>query len=172
VTWIDCNSQHLEAIRCIFNEAIVTSTALYDYQPRSPETMQAWWAAKQAGHYPVIGVLSKTGDLMGFASYGPFRSFPAYKYTVEHSVYVDSRFRGRGLGRQLLERAILAAEAQGYHAMVGVIDADNAVSIALHDSLGFQRCGEMREVGFKFGRWLNLVIYQKLLSSPDAPVDG
>jgi L-amino acid N-acyltransferase len=172
VKWIDCDTQHLEAIRGIYNEAIVTSTALYDYQPRSQETMQAWWAAKQAGRYPVIGAVSDDGDLMGFASYGPFRSFPAYKYTVEHSVYVDSAFRGHGLGRQLLERAILAAEEQGYHAMVGVIDADNAVSISLHESLGFHRCGEMREVGFKFGRWLNLVIYQRLLSGPVAPEDG
>ncbi len=172
MTWIECDIDQLEAIRAIFNEAIETSTALYDYQPRSQETMQAWWAAKKAGGYPVIGVLGDTGDLMGFASYGPFRAFPAYKYTVEHSVYVDRHYRGRGLGRQLLERAILSAESQGYHAMIGVIDAENQASIALHENLGFQRCGEMREVGFKFGRWLNLVIYQKLLNGPVAPVDG
>lgn len=170
--WIDCDSQHLEAIRCIFNEAIVSSTALYDYQPRNQEAMQTWWSAKQAGNYPVIGVLNDAGELMGFASYGPFRTFPAYKYTVEHSVYVDASHRSLGLGRQLLERAILAAEAQGYHAMVGVIDAENQASISLHKSLGFQCCGEMREVGFKFGRWLNLVIYQKLLNGPESPMDG
>jgi phosphinothricin acetyltransferase len=172
VTWIECNSDQLEEIRAILNEAIETSTALYDYQPRSYETMQVWWAAKQAGGYPIIGIQSESGNLMGFASYGPFRNFPAYKYTVEHSVYVDKRYRGRGLGRQLLERAILIAEAQGYHAMIGVIDAENQASISLHERLGFQRCGEIREVGFKFGRWLNLVIYQKLLKGPPSPVDG
>jgi phosphinothricin acetyltransferase len=172
VTWIECNSDQLEEIRAIFNEAIETSTALYDYQPRTYETMQTWWAAKQAGDYPVIGIQSESGTLMGFASYGPFRNFPAYKYTVEHSVYVDKRYRGHGLGRRLLERAILIAETQGYHAMIGVIDAENQASISLHESLGFQGCGEMREVGFKFGRWLNLVIYQKLLKGPPSPVDG
>lgn len=172
MTWIECNSDQLEEIRAIFNEAIETSTALYDYQPRTYETMQTWWAAKQAGDYPVIGIQSESGTLMGFASYGPFRNFPAYKYTVEHSVYVDKRYRGHGLGRRLLERAILIAETQGYHAMIGVIDAENQASISLHESLGFQGCGEMREVGFKFGRWLNLVIYQKLLKGPPSPVDG
>ncbi len=172
MTWIECHREQLEAIRIIFNDAIETSTALYDYEPRSHATMEAWWNAKQAGGYPVIGLLSDSGDLMGFASYGPFRAFPAYKYTIEHSVYVDKRFRGRGLGRQLLERAISTAETQGYHTMIGVIDADNKASIALHENLDFQQCGEMREVGFKFGRWLNLVIYQRLLKGPASPVDG
>ncbi len=172
MTWIECGPQHLESIRSIFNEAIINSTALYDYEPRSIARMQSWWEAKQASHYPVIGVINDQDELMGFASYGPFRTFPAYKYTVEHSVYVNARFRGQGLGRQLLERITNAAESQGYHAMIGVIDAANATSVALHERLGFQRCGEMREVGFKFGRWLDLVIYQKLLAGPETPEDG
>lgn len=172
MTWIECGPEHLEAIRGIFNEAIVNSTALYDYEPRSVEVMQAWWEAKQKGGFPVIGVINDQSELMGFASYGPFRNFPAYKYTIEHSVYVDARFRGQGLGRQLLERSLHAAEAQEYRAMIGVIDAANSTSIALHERLGFQRCGEMREVGFKFGRWLDLVLYQKLLPGPASPVDG
>ncbi len=172
MTWIECGPQHLDAIRGIFNEAIVNSTALYDYQPRSAEVMQAWWAAKQKGNHPVLGVVNDEGVLMGFASYGPFRHFPAYKYTVEHSVYLDSRFRGLGLGRQLLERIIQTAETNDFHAMIGVIDASNATSISLHERLGFERCGEMRQVGYKFGRWLDLVLYQKTLSGPAAPIDG
>jgi phosphinothricin acetyltransferase len=109
---------------------------------------------------------------MGFASYGPFRAFPAYKYTVEHSVYVDGRFRGRGLGRMLLERVVEAAEVAGNKTMIGVIDAENAASIALHERLGFARCGEIRHAGFKFGRWLDLVFYQRVLKGPESPVDG
>jgi L-amino acid N-acyltransferase YncA len=172
MNWILCGREHLEAIRSIFNEAIVNSTALYDYEPRSVETMEAWFTGKEKGGLPVIGVLNGAGELMGFASYGPFRAFPAYKYTVEHSVYVDGRFRGRGLGRLLLERLIEAAEVGGNRTMIGVIDAENAASIALHERLGFSRCGEIRHAGFKFGRWLDLVFYQRLLSGPADPVDG
>lgn len=164
MTWIDCGPVHLEAIRGIFNEAILNTTALYEYEPRSMETMQTWWQAKQKAGHPVIGVLDETGLLMGFASYGPFRTFPAYQHTVEHSVYVDTRFRGRGLGTQLLERLIRTAEARGCHTMIGVIDAENATSISLHERLGFTPCGQVREVGHKFGRWLDIVLYQKLLT--------
>jgi L-amino acid N-acyltransferase len=120
----------------------------------------------------VLGVIDTEGRLLGFASYGPFRSFPAYKYTVEHSVYVHHQHRGRGLGKALLTRLIHTAEARGFHAMIGVIDAANHASLELHTQLGFERCGEMRQVGFKFGRWLDLVLCQKLLSGPSAPVDG
>jgi L-amino acid N-acyltransferase len=172
MTWIDCDESHLLAIGAIFNDAIVHSTALYDYHPRSPEVMAAWWRSKRDGGYPVIGVTDEVGTLMGFASYGPFRAFPAYKYTVEHSVYVDSRFRGFGLGRLLLERLIERCEAQDYRTMIGVIDAENQQSIALHEKLQFQRCGEIRHAGFKFGRWLDLVFYQRLLSGPEQPADG
>ncbi len=172
MNWILCGREHLEAIRAIFNEAIVNSTALYDYEPRSVEVMETWFTAKEKAGLPVIGLETMAGELMGFASYGPFRAFPAYKYTVEHSVYVDGRFRGRGLGRLLLERVVEAAELAGNKTMIGVIDAENATSIALHERLGFARCGEIRHAGFKFGRWLDLVFYQRLLSGPKSPVDG
>src|ERR1700760_227085 len=113
MTIIQCvPKQHAEAIRSIFNEAIANSTALYDYKPRSAEVIQAWFDAKAKGNFPVIGAVNEAGELMGFASYGTFRAFPAYKYTVEHSVYVDARFRGRGLGRLLLEQLIEAARGQ------------------------------------------------------------
>jgi phosphinothricin acetyltransferase len=170
--WIDCDHSHLEEIRTILNDAIVHSTALYDYHPRSVEVMLAWWTAKQTGGYPVIGATDSAGNLMGFASYGPFRAFPAYKYTVEHSVYIHSAHRGQGLGPLLLERLIERCEAQGFHTMIGVIDAENERSIALHEKLKFERCGEIRHAGFKFGRWLDLVFYQRLLSGPAEPTDG
>ena len=165
-------ARHSAAILAIFNDAITTSTALYDYRPRAPETMVAWFDAKARGDYPVIGIENDSGDLMGFASYGPFRAWPAYKYTIEHSIYVDARFRGRGVGRRLLTDIIAAAERQDYHVLVGGIDAANATSIKLHESLGFTACGIVKQAGFKFGRWLDLAFYQKILATPVAPVDG
>lgn len=167
--WIDCNRDHLEAIRAIFNEAIVNSTALYDYVPRSVEVMQAWFEAKEKADLPVIGVMNEAGELMGFGSYGPFRPHAAYQYSVEHSVYVDTRFRGQGLGKMILQRLIERAEQQDYHMMIGVIDAQNATSIALHEKLGFTACGHIREAGYKFGRWLDLALYQLVLKTPARP---
>lgn len=167
--WIDCNRDHLEAIRAIFNEAIVNSTALYDYVPRSVEVMQAWFEAKEKADLPVIGVMNEAGELMGFGSYGPFRPHAAYQYSVEHSVYVDARFRGLGLGKEILRRLIERAQQQDYHMMIGVIDAQNTTSIALHEKLGFTACGQIREAGYKFGRWLDLALYQLVLTTPANP---
>lgn len=166
MTWIECTRAHLEPIRAIFNDAILHSTALYDYEPRSVEVMEAWFAAKEQKNLPVIGVLDGSGELMGFGTYGPFRPHAAYRFSIEHSVYVDARFRGQGLGRQILERLITRAREQGYHMMIGVIDAGNQISIALHEKLGFAPCGAIREAGFKFRRWLDLALYQKMLASP------
>jgi L-amino acid N-acyltransferase YncA len=164
--------RHSAAILDIFNEAIANSVALYDYEPRSMASMATWFAGKGLRNYPVIGAENDAGELMGFASYGQFRERPAYKYTVEHSVYVDTRFRGQGIGRALLSAAVAQAVQQDYHVMVGGIDASNSVSIKLHESLGFTYCGTVKQCGFKFGRWLDLVLYQKILATPAAPVDG
>ena len=164
--------RHSAAILAIFNEAIVNSTALYDYKLRTDADMDAWFDGKERRNYPVICAENDAGELLGFASYGQFRERPAYKYTVEHSVYVDARFRGLGVGRRLLETTIEAARAQDYHVLVGGIDASNAVSIKLHETLGFTACGIVKQSGFKFGRWLDLAFYQLILSTPAAPVDG
>jgi phosphinothricin acetyltransferase len=120
----------------------------------------------------VVGAADDAHRLLGFASYGPFRPHPAYKYTVEHSVYVDPAHRGTGIGRLLLEAIVEHARAQGYHNVVGGIDRDNAVSIRLHERLGFEHCGTVRHAGFKFGRWLDLVFYQRILDTPANPIDG
>ena len=170
---ITCDAaRHSAPILAIFNEAIANSTALYDYKPRAPETMVGWFEAKNKGRYPVIGIEDAEGTLVGFGSYGAFRAWPAYKYTVEHSIYIDTRFRGRGHGRTLLEALVAAATRQDYHVMVGGIDASNAASIKLHESLGFTHSGTVRQAGFKFGRWLDLAFYQRILATPAAPVDG
>jgi L-amino acid N-acyltransferase YncA len=173
VKLIDCEPRrHSAPILAIFNEAIANSTALYDYKPRAAESMVGWFDAKAKGRYPVIGIEDDSGTLAGFGSYGPFRAWPAYKYTVEHSIYVDSRFRGQGHGRVLLEALVAAAIRQDYHVMVGGIDAANAVSIRLHERSGFTHSGTIGQAGFKFGRWLDLAFYQRILATPTAPVDG
>lgn len=170
---VSCNfEQHATTILEIFNDAIVNSTALYDYKPRSMENMVAWFNAKQAGKFPVIGCEDDEGHLLAFASYGSFRAYPAYKYTVEHSVYVHHDYRGQGLARTLMHELVAAARGQGVHVLVGAIDAANAASIALHEQLGFQHTGTLPQVGFKFGRWLDLAFYQLVLDTPEQPVDG
>jgi phosphinothricin acetyltransferase len=173
VNIVACDYEHHAApILAILNHAIVSSTALFDYKPRAPESMVEWFRAKTARQFPVLGAVADDGTLMGFATYGTFRAWPAYKYTIEHSVYVHESHRRKGVARALMTRLIAAAEEQGYHVMVGGIDATNAPSIALHEELGFARCGVIHDAGFKFGRWLDLVFYELRLSTPARPVDG
>lgn len=164
--------KHAPAILDIFNEAILNSTALYDYKPRTLQSMDAWFAAKDKGNFPVVGIEDAAGTLLAFGSFGTFRAWPAYKYTVEHSVYVHRDQRGRGLGREIMLALMAAARLRDVHAMVGGIDATNAGSIALHERLGFTHVGTLPQVGFKFGRWLDLAFYQLLLETPSNPVDG
>lgn len=164
--------RHAEAILDIFNDTIVHTTALYDYQPRPPESMVAWFADKQVANYPVIGAETQAGELMGFASYGRFRPHAAYKYTVEHSVYVRRDYRRTGVALTLMHELIAVARAQGYHVLVGGIDAQNHGSRALHEKLGFTHAGTVREAGFKFNRWLDLALYQLVLNTPAMPVEG
>lgn len=161
--------RHAEAILRIFNDAIVNTTALYDYHPRPPESMIGWFRDKRGGAYPVIGAESDAGELMGFATYGRFRPHAAYKYTVEHSVYVQEAFRRKGVAMTLMRELIDAAGRQDYHVMVGGIDAQNRGSIALHEKLGFIHAGTVRQAGFKFGRWLDLALYQLVLDTPAQP---
>ena len=170
---VQCSQdRHAAAILDIFNDAIATSTALYDYRPRPPASMAGWFDGKRAASFPVIGVEDAAGVLVGFGSYGSFRAWPAYKYTVEHSVYVHKDHRGRGIGRIVMAELIAAARQQDMHAMIGGIDATNAASMALHEKLGFKHVGTLPQVGFKFGRWLDLLFYQLLLETPTSPVDG
>lgn len=163
---------HAGAILDILNDAIANSTALYDYRPRPLTAMAGWFDAKATGKFPVIGAVDERGTLLGFGTYGTFRAWPAYKYSVEHSVYVHREHRGGGLGTELLRALIAAAREQDYHVMVGGIDADNRVSVRLHEKLGFSHAGTIRQAGFKFGRWLDLAFYELVLDTPATPVDG
>ncbi len=170
---VECTfDRHAQAILDILNDAILTSTALYDYKARTMENMTSWFQAKAAGNFPVIGIENAAGELMGFASYGTFRAYPAYKYSVEHSIYVEKGFRGLGLGETLLRLLIEHAKAAQVHLLIGAIDAANAGSIALHRKLGFVHSGTITQAGFKFGRWLDVAFYQLTLETPVQPVDG
>lgn len=168
-----CNPDaHAAAVREILNDVTLHTTALYDYQPWSRSDVLKWFGDKAQNGHPVIAAVDPEGVLLGFASYGRFRARPAYKYSVEHSVYVHRDHRRRGVGRALLTRLIEEATRQQLHVLVGGIDAGNAESIALHEQLGFRHAGTISQAGFKFGRWLDLAFYQLILPTPTQPRDG
>jgi phosphinothricin acetyltransferase len=163
---------HAPAVRGIFNDAIENTTALYDYQPRSLATVLQWFGAKARDGHPVLAAVDAAGNVLGFASYGAFRAWPAYKYSIEHSLYVHQDHRRCGVGRVLLQQLVRHAGERGYRAMIGGIDATNAASIALHEAQGFVHAGTIRDAGYKFGRWLDLAFYERLLPGPARPVEG
>lgn len=152
----------LPALTTIYNEVITTTTAVYSDDPVTVENRRGWWAARYGEGHPVL-VAAEGDEVLGFGSFHEFRSWPGYRYTVEHSLHVRSNSRGRGVGTKLLSALIQGATALGKHAMIGGIDAENTASIALHERLGFERVGHFREVGYKFGRWLDLVFVERLL---------
>ncbi|MDB9526374.1 GNAT family N-acetyltransferase [Oscillatoria sp. CS-180] len=151
----------LSAILDIYNDAILNTTAVYDYQPHTLSMRQNWFAAKQAGGFPVL-VAELENHVAGFAALGTFRTWDAYRYTAENSVYVAPHCRGRGIGKRLLGRLIEEAQMMGLHAIVAGIDADNAVSLKLHEHYGFQEVAHFRQVGYKFDRWLDLKFLQRI----------
>jgi L-amino acid N-acyltransferase len=158
----------LPAILEIYNDVIATSTAVYSWSPSTLAERQTWFDARIAAGFPVI-VAADAGDVFGFASFGEFRGvWPGYRYSVEHSVHVRADKRGKGVGSSLVRALFPLANAVGKHAMLGGIDATNAGSIRMHERLGFQQVAHFREVGRKFGRWLDLVFVQRFLDSPEA----
>ena len=159
----------LPAVLEIYNDVIATSTAVYAVVPASLDERRAWLRTRREAGYPVL-VAGGAGSVLGFASFGEFRgAWNGYRYTVEHSVHVRATERGRGIGRQLVEALFPLAAGLGKHVMVGGIDAANAASIRFHRRLGFEQAAHFREVGRKFGRWLDLVFMQRPLDAPGAP---
>lgn len=155
----------------IYNQAIEKTTAVFEYRPHTLEMRREWFKAKQAASLPVLVAL-ESGAVLGFASYGPFRAWPAYKYSVELSVYVDESARGRGIGSVLVRSILESARKQDLHVVMAGITADNAVSLRLHEKLGFVEVAHVREVGYKFGRWLDLKLLQIVLEGPRQPTDS
>lgn len=157
----------LPAITAIFNEVIASSTAIYADDPFSAEDRAAWFAGRRAQGYPVL-VADEGAGVLGLASFGDFRAWPGYRHTVEHSVHVRADVRGKGLGSALVAALFEPARGLGKHVMIAGIDATNAGSIRMHERLGFTRGAVLREVGRKFGRWLDLEFMQKFLDAPGA----
>jgi L-amino acid N-acyltransferase YncA len=153
----------LPAIVAITNQAIVHTTAMWSLHPVTLEARQSWMRERVARGFPVI-VAEEEGVVLGFASFGDFRPFEGFLHTVEHSLYVAPPAQGRGVGRALLFELIVRARELNIHVMVAGIDASNTGSIALHERLGFEDGGCLREVGRKFDRWLDLRFMQKRLS--------
>lgn len=161
----DASAGDLPGILAIYNDIIATSTAVYALLPTTLEERRGWFEARRTSGYPVL-VAVREGRVIGFSSFGDWRgTWPGYRYTVEHTVHVEAAARGAGVGRRLLEALFPRALALDKHVMVGAIDADNHASIRFHEGLGFARVAHFREVGHKFGRWLDLVFVQKLLDA-------
>jgi L-amino acid N-acyltransferase YncA len=154
----------------IYNHVILNTTAVYTYEPQTMQARKAWYADKLAAGYPVF-VAEEKERIVGFSSYGPFRAWPAYKYTIENSVYVTEDQRGKGVGKLLIRPLIEAATQQGFHALIAGIDASNESSIRLHRSFGFEEVAHFRQVGYKFGRWLDLKFLELMLPGPAHPVE-
>ncbi|MBB3173607.1 phosphinothricin acetyltransferase [Endobacter medicaginis] len=152
----------LPALLAIANHAITHTTANWSREPTTLDERAAWLARQAAGNFPIL-VADRAGTVLGYASYGPFHPKDGYDRTVEHSVYVTPDAQGQGLGRRLLEAMIDHATRRGMHAMIGLVAADNTGSLALHRACGFTETARLPEVGFKFGRWLDLVYVHRLL---------
>ena len=158
----DATEADLEAIVGIYNEVIATSTAIYRDQPVSVDDRRDWWGERTAKGYPLL-VAVDGSDVVGLASFGDFRTGFGYRHTVEHTVHVRADRRGHGVGTMLMRPLIARAVVMRKHVMVGGIDGDNEASIRFHERLGFIQAGRLHQVGFKFGRWLDLVFVQRLL---------
>ena len=158
----------LPQILDIYNDIILNTTAVYDYKPHTLEMRKQWFETKKQQGFPVF-VAEEEGKILGLSSIGPFRTWAAYKYSVENSVYVAQDQRGKGIGKMLLPPIIDAARQLNMHTVIASIDASNEVSLKLHESFGFQEVAHFKQVGYKFGRWLDLKFLQLILETPVRP---
>jgi L-amino acid N-acyltransferase YncA len=164
----DATEADLPALLDIYNDVIATSTAVYSYVAVTLADRRDWWRARICQGYPVL-IAREISGIVGFATFGDFRAWPGYRFTVEHSVHVRADSRGRGIGQALVAALFPRAAALGKHVMIAGVDAANTASIRFHERLGFEQVGHLREVGFKFDRWLDLVFLQRSIDPAIAP---
>jgi len=155
----DAVQADFEEITAIYNDVLTNSTAIYNDRPASLADRIAWWRARLKQHYPVL-VATDGVRICGFASYGDFRSWPGYRYTVEGTVHIASGQRGQGVGSLLLKALIVQARQAGKHSMIAGVDSENTASLRFLERFGFERAGHLREVGYKFDLFLDLVLLQ------------
>ena len=155
-------AEDLPAILDIYNDAILNTTAVYNYKPHTLEMRQQWFETKQQQGFPVF-VAEEGSEIVGFSTIGPFRAWEAYKYSAENSIYVKADCRGKGIGKLLLKPLIEAAKQLKLHTIIAGIDATNQVSIKLHEQFGFEEVAHFKQVGYKFDRWLDLKFMQLIL---------
>ena len=163
----DATAADLPGILLIYNDAVLHSTAIWNETEVDLANRRAWLAERTAAGWPVLVARDEAGRVLGYASYGSWRSIEGFRHTVEHSVYVRAAQRGQGLGAALLQALIARASARGVHVMVAAIERENAASIRLHQRLGFVISGQMPQVGRKFERWLDLTFMQLVLPEPN-----
>ena len=158
----NATERDLQPMLDVYNEAIINTMAVYQEETHTLAMRKKWFEEKQQAGLPVF-VAYVNNEFAGFSTYGPFRNWPGYRYTVEHSVYVATGFRGRGIGKKLVKAVIDHARQKKMHVIIAGIDAAGEASIGLHSSLGFKEVAWFKEVGFKFGRWLDLIFLELIL---------
>lgn len=159
----------IPAILSIYNQAIRETTASWASNEETLDDRITWFESRRDNGLPVIVAVNSADIVTGFASYGPFRANHGYRFTAEHSIYVDPAQHRNGIGSNLLAAIIDRAKDGAIHVLVGGVDRDNAASIALHEKFGFEVTGSLPEVGAKFGRWLDLALMTKVLDQSDTP---
>ena len=158
----------IPAIGAILNDAILNSVAAWREAPLTQDEMTAWFEGRTRD-FAVLVARGSDGSVLGYASYGGFRAYSGYRHTVEHSVYVRADRRGKGVGEALMRALIERARGSGKHVMVAGIEARNTGSVRLHEKLGFEHVGHLKQVGTKFGAWLDLLFLQLVLDARTEP---
>lgn len=160
----DAVEADLQKITDIYNDVIRTSTAIFNDAPVTVEDRIEWWKGRVRQGYPVL-VARYEGVVVGFATFGDFRPWPGYRFTIEGTIHIDASARRQGVGAALLRVLVERARAAGKHVMVAGVDSANLASLRFLESSGFERVGHMREVGYKFDRFLDLVFLQYMIEA-------
>lgn len=165
----DAGPADMDGVTAIYNDAVEQTTAIWNEAKVDTANRLAWLADRQRVGYPVLVAVDDAGTILGYASFGDWRAWDGYRHTVEHSVYVRADQRGNGIGKALMLALIERARGIGKHVVVAGIEAGNTASIRLHEKLGFESVGRLKQVGTKFGVWLDLALLQLTLDTRTAP---